>query len=250
MVYSGTLVYGRSRWASALRGFEAWSRDAADEVTVVITFITPPAWMEMGEEPLMLLGFAWSDQDFDRAAQVVGELRAAAPPDAESTELTGWTAWQSAVDGLFPKGVRAYWKNTSFDRLDDDVISTIIRHGAEQTWQGTAFDIHLMGGAYGRIAEDETAFPGRSSRFWLNIYGFWDAAGDDAARTAFVRGFAKDMAPFSTGREYVNFMGLEDAGRRTSALDVYGTAKLARLVALKQRFDPEDLFRLNHNVEP
>jgi FAD/FMN-containing dehydrogenase len=250
-VYSGTLVYEQKHWALALRAFEEWARDVPDALTTIITFLTPPAWLSLGDQPLMLLGFAWANQDFDHAARVVEALRQAAPPDAEAVDPAPWTTWQSALDEVFPKGVRAYWKNTSFDRLDDDVIDTIVQRASEQTWQGTGFDIHHMGGAYGRVSEETTAFPSRSARFWLNIYGFWGDGADDVARMAYVRGFASDMAPFSSGGQYINFMGFEEAeNRRTTATEVWGAARLERLVSLKRKYDPSNLFRLNHNIMP
>ena len=89
-------------------------------------------------------------------------------------------------------------------------------------WVGTGFDIHLMGGAFGRVAEDATPFPGRAARYWLNIYGYWADAADDAARTAFVKGFAADMAPHAGGAQYVNFLGRgigeRGAGERAGGL--------------------------------
>jgi hypothetical protein len=154
------------------------------------------------------------------------ERRAAAPPDDALTDPVPWTEWQSQFDAVMPKGSRAYWKNTSFDRMDDATIEVIVRRGLEQTWLGTAFDIHHMKGAYGRVAEDATPFPNRSARFWLNVYGFWTDPADDAARVAFVRGFAADMEPHASGGTYVNFLGQEggvgDAG--SAALTVYDPA--------------------------
>ena len=131
------------------------------------------------------------------------------------------------------------------------MIDVLVRRGREQTWRGTAFDIHHMEGAFGRVAEAATPFPNRSARYWLNVYGFWADASDDAARIAFVRGVVDDMEPFSSGGTYVNFLGLEPGeGVRQAAIDVYGRTKLERLVALKRRLDPENVFRLNHNIPP
>lgn len=250
-VFTGNLVYGRDRWVEALRAYELWSRDLPDALTPIVSFLVPPPYWEMGEDPLMVLGFAWADPDHEKGSQVIEQLRRLADPDAEIIEPVRWTAWQSAVDGLFPKGVRAYWKNTSFDLLDGAVIDVIARRAAEQTWQGTGFDIHLMGGAYSRVPEDATAFPDRAARFWLNIYGFWADPADDAARIEFVRGLAADMVPFASAAQYVNFMGAENGqDRRDQALSVYGQAKLERLIALKRTYDPENVFRLNHNILP
>ena len=122
---------------------------------------------------------------------------------------------------------------------------------SEQTWQGTGFDIHLMGGAFARVPEDDTAFPMRSARYWLNIYGFWADESDDADRIRFVRGFADDMAGFSSGGQYVNFMAAEDpAPAGVAPAPVYGDETLRRLGAVKASWDPDNLFRLNHNILP
>jgi hypothetical protein len=182
----------------------------------------------------------------------VEALRRATEPDAEAIQPTTWTGWQSAADSLFPKGVRAYWKNTSFERLDDATIDVIVRRAAEQTWRGTAFDIHHMEGAYGQVPEDATPFPDRAARYWLNVYGYWSEASDDADRIAFVRGIAADMEPHASGGRYVNFLGQEGDHDdvQAAAAAVYGPDKLARLVALKRRFDPDNVLRLNHNIPP
>jgi FAD/FMN-containing dehydrogenase len=112
------------------------------------------------------------------------------------------------------------------------------------------------------VPEDATAFPTRGARFWLNVYGYWADAADDAERVAFVRGLAADMEPYSTGGTYTNFLGNEPAGppagtnRRAQAVDraqaaeVWSPDKLERLVELKRRYDPTNLFHLNHNIPP
>ena len=70
------------------------------------------------------------------------------------------------------------------------------------------------------------------------------------ARTAFIRGFAADMAPLATGGLYVNFMTAEDQGAAAAGPPVYGARAGERLAALKRRYDPENVFRLNHNIAP
>ncbi len=251
-VLAGTFFYGRSRWADALRGWDAWSREAPDGMTSIATFFVPPAAFGLGDAPLMLIGWAWASASIREGERVADELRRAAPPDDELVQPVAWTAWQSQADSVFPKGARAYWKNTSFDQLDEATIEVIVRRAAQQSWRGTAFDIHHMEGAFGRVPPDATPFPGRSARFWLNIYGFWPDAADDAARTAFVRGFAADMAPHASGAQYVNFLGREGDGGEpgAAARALYGSATYDRLVALKRRYDPDNLFRLNHNIPP
>ena len=249
--FTGTFVYPMSQWESALHAYEVWTRDLPDALTSVLTFTVPPPLMGLGSDPLLLLGFAWATDDTAQAEQIVDRLRRAAPPAMEATEPVSWPAWQSSVDAIFPKGVRGYWRNTSFESLDTDVIAALIRRGAEQTWIGTGFDIHHLGGAFGRVPEGATPFPSRAARYWLNIYGFWAAPDDDLSRTAFIRDFGAEVEALGSGGRYLNFLGEErDADPVRQAQQVYGEAKLERLAILKREYDPQNLLRQNHNILP
>lgn len=250
-VYCGNFIYGVPKWRQAWQALAAWTSRLPDAMTTITTTVTPPPVLEMGEDPLLIVGFAWASADRTEGEELVRRLREAAPPDAEEVGDVDWLEWQSAFDVIVPKGVRAYWRNTSFDRLDDEVIEVLIRRGEEQTWVGTAFDVHHLGGAYSRVAEDAAPFPNRSAQFWINMYGFWSDPVDDEARVAFVRGFSADLEPFATGGHYVNFQGAEQEGHRV--LDpraTFGPDKFARLVEAKRRYDPENIFRINHNIPP
>jgi FAD/FMN-containing dehydrogenase len=246
---TGNFVYPRELWASTLAAYDEWTRDLPDELTSILTILVPPPAMGLGAEPLMLLGFVWAGADPAAGHAVIDRMRRAAPPALEVSEPVPWTAWQSAVDGMFPKGVRGYWRNTSLDDLDAAAIETVQRRGGEQSWFGTGVDIHHMGGAFGRVGENDTPFPHRGARFWVNIYGFWADPADDAARVAFVRGFGSEIEALGSGGRYLNFLGAETGtDPLAQALAVYGPAKLERLAALKRHYDPENLLRLNHNI--
>ena len=248
--FAGSLIYERPRWPEALRAYVAWTATVPDEMTTLVTFMVPPVDWELGDRPLMFLGFAWASQDRAEGEAVVGRLRGACPPDVAVLDSTRWLTFQSGFDAAMPKGVRAYWRNASFDRFDDSLIDTLVEHCGAQGWVGTAADLHHMGGAYGRVAEDATAFPNRSARFLLNIYGFWADPADDPARIAWVKGFSDAMQPSAMAGQYVNFLGHDEADAQRKALAVYGRSKLDRLVAVKRRYDPENLFRINHNISP
>ncbi len=249
-VFAGTLIYERRRWEDALRCYAEWTADVPDEVTTLVTFMVPPADWELGDRVLMFLGFAWAGPDRREGEAVIGRLQAACPPDVAVTDPTRWITFQSAFDTAMPKGVRAYWRNAWFERMDDKVIDSLVEGCGAQSWFGTAADLHHMGGAFGRVPEDATAFPDRSAGFWLNIYGFWPDAADDPARTAWVKGFSDAVRPHAMATQYLNFLGHDDEPAVQKALAVYGPAKLDRLVSLKRRYDPENLFRVNHNIPP
>jgi FAD/FMN-containing dehydrogenase len=248
--FAGSLVYERERWGEALRAYLAWTAGLPDELTTLITFLVPPPDWELGDRPLMFLGFAWAGADRAAGRAQIDRLIAACPPDVPLLDPTRWLTFQTAFDGAMPKGVRAYWRNAWFDRFDDAAIDAIVEHCGRQAWVGTAADLHHMGGAFGRVPEDATAFPSRAAAFWLNIYGFWADPADDAARTAWVKGVSDGIRPLAMAGQYVNFLGRDEGDPRAKALAVYGPAKYERLVAVKRRYDPDNLFRINHNIPP
>jgi hypothetical protein len=176
-------------------------------------------------------------------------MRMLAKPDAEVVEAARWVDWQAQADELFPRGSRAYWKNVPFDSLGVSEIDAILEHAGRMK-AGSGTDIHHMGGAVAHVDAGATAFPDRSAQYWLNIYGFWTSANEDAERIAWTRSYHASLQPSARAGEYVNFLGTEGprADARQLALASYGPQKLDRLISLKRRYDPTNLFRLNHNI--
>ena len=103
-----------------------------------------------------------------------------------------------------------------------------------------------MGGAIGRVPEDATAYGNRAAQILLNINTRWSEPADDDRHVAWTRALWDDLHRLASG-VYVNFLGDEGAGRVREA---YGDVKYARLVALKDRWDPTNLFRVNQNIPP
>ena len=121
----------------------------------------------------------------------------------------------------------------------------------EITWYGTGIDIHHMEGAFAQVPDDATAFPNWTARYWLNVYGFWQDPAEDERFTAFARRAHAIMEPYADTGQYVNFLGVEDGTVSPDvARQTYGMDKHQRLVEFKNRYDPENIFRLNHNIVP
>ncbi|MGI8657903.1 MAG: BBE domain-containing protein, partial [Candidatus Limnocylindria bacterium] len=158
----------------------------------------------------------------------------------------------SAADELFPKGVRAYWKNAALDDLSGGAIDALIAAAEAMAPRVAGVDIHHMGEAFARVPQNATPFPNRNAAYWVNTYGVWDAPEDDDQGRGWARAAYESLRPFAMAGELVNFLGSSagdpDAG--AAALSAYGADKLARLRELKRRWDPENVFRLNHNVAP
>jgi FAD/FMN-containing dehydrogenase len=250
-VLGGNLFYRREHWRAALQAFARWTDDLPDEMNGIVSILRLPPSFGMGDEPWLIIAFAWMSPDHAEGLRLVDRLRADAPPDEEEVGPVQWTEWQSAMDELFPKGARGYWKNASFSRLDDEVVDALLGAASEITWFGTGIDIHHMEGFFGRVPAGATAFPNRSARYWLNVYGYWPDAADDARLTAFARKAHAAVEPFADAGLYVNFLGAEHGPvTPETARQAYGERTHRRLVELKNRYDPGNLFRLNHNILP
>jgi len=255
-IYAGSIIHTRDRWVEALRFYAAWVRELPDEMTTIATFITPPDGMlppDLSGQPVLLIGFMWAGADRDAGERLIAPLAAFGPPALVGIEPVSWIDWQSAFDAVVPKGTRAYWKNCSFDRLDAATIVTIVEIADRRMSPITGVDLHHMGGAFGRVPEDATAFPNRDAGFWLNMYAMWNDPADDDSNRRWARESWAAMQPHAADGMYVNFLGADPgtvADIREAARSAYGDDTLARLTALKDRYDPDNVFRLNHNIPP
>lgn len=247
----GNLIYRPEHWYAALTAYARWTENLPSEMNSIISILRLPPEFEMGEKPVLVVGFNWMGPEYETGMALVDRLRADAPPDIEELGPVEWTQWQSVMDHVFPKGTRGYWKNTAFSRLDGEVIEALLSFATEVTWYGTGIDIHHMEGAVAQVPEDATAFPNRSARYWLNVYGFWQDPAEDERLTAFARKAHAVMEPFAETGQYINFLGAEhEPVTPDAARQAYGTDKHQRLVEVKSRYDPTNLFRLNHNIVP
>jgi hypothetical protein len=148
-------------------------------------------------------------------------------------------------DPLLTPGARNYWKSHDILEMPDRAIDALI-DAAERlpSPECEVFVAHL-GGAMARVAPGDTAFAQRRPHFVVNVHTRWREPAEDAACIAWARSLFDALKPDSAG-VYVNFMPEEEAGR---VVEAYG-ANLVRLAAIKARFDPDNLFRLNQNIAP
>ena len=158
-----------------------------------------------------------------------------------------YPALNGAFDGLFPKGIRQYWKADFVQDLPDEAIAAHVEHGPRVPTVPSTMHLYSINGAAGRVGPDETAFGHRDARYVMNIVAAWPDPGDDDASTRWVRDYYAAAHPYS-GNEggYINFMSADDAAR---APKNYGTT-YDRLRAVKATYDPDNLFHLNQNVTP
>jgi FAD/FMN-containing dehydrogenase len=248
MVYAGPVFYPAEAAGDLLRAFRDWAEDAPDEVTALINLTTAPPLPVIPEEwhgKKVAALIALSTGPVDAGDDLVRPVREVAEPVADLLGPMPYTMMQSLIDPLWPKGINAYFKATNIDRLDDGLIDRLCRLHQDAPGPQCEVHVHQMGGAVGRVPEGDTAFAERSMPYVLNAVTGWHDPQEGEAHTVWARSVVDAAADESTGRAYVNFLG--DAGAGRSA---YGEETYSRLRALKQAYDPTNVFRLNQNVEP
>jgi hypothetical protein len=156
---------------------------------------------------------------------------------------------QSLLDEDYPAGeLRYYWKSLYLDDLGDEAIDRVIEHTTKRPSPLSTVDVWHMGGAIGRIGAEESAFGGREAPFLLGVEANWENPREDERNIAWARECVEDMQRFSGGAQYLNFPGFLEGGDKT--LQATFGDKHERLVALKNNYDPSNVFRLNQNIKP
>jgi FAD/FMN-containing dehydrogenase len=176
-------------------------------------------------------------------------LREFGSPAADHVAPMPYRTLQTLFDGAHPTGRRNYWKSGFLRRLDNAAIDLMVDHFARVPSPYSSVFVEQHGGAAARAAADATAIPHRSAPYNLVITSAWDDPALDDANIGWARDLWAAMRPFVVDDVYVNYLedtGDEGADRvRASYGDHY-----ARLAAIKARYDPTNLFRVNHNIEP
>ena len=168
-----------------------------------------------------------------------------AEPIADLLGPMPYQMMQSLIDPLWVKGIHSYFKATNLARLDDELVDRLCEIHLAAPGPQCEIHVHQMGGAVARIADGATAFAERSMPFVLNAVTGWHDPAVGRAHTEWARAAIASASDASTGRAYVNFLG-DTGAARTS----YGDETYARLVSLKNEYDPTNTFRLNQNIAP
>ncbi|MGH2894668.1 MAG: BBE domain-containing protein [Solirubrobacteraceae bacterium] len=184
--------------------------------------------------------------DLLEGERVLAPLRTFGRPLADFIAPVSYTALQCASDASYPDGQHNYWKSHFIDVINDDVIGTLVEHAQRMTSPLSSFYFQHLGGAIGRGGADEAAFGHRDPVFDFTILTVWHDPAESDEHMTWARDFFAEMQAHATG-VYVNNLGVEGDARVKAACspDTY-----RRLVALKDRYDPENVFRLNQNIAP
>jgi FAD/FMN-containing dehydrogenase len=248
-ILAGQIFHTADRAGELLRAYRAVFRDAPDELMCYPFLLRIPPVEPFPEKHhgVLALDFvvAWLGDPEKGEAHLNAFLRLGEP----FLELVGrqsYASLQQAFDAGMGPGTRWYSRSLQLDELSDAAIEALVDGLDPFPGDFTVVYLGPGGGAAGRVAPDETAYPHRASAHELHIFPGWaDPARDEEVMSWADRLFDA-MAPHGNGGVYVNLLGDGEADRIREA---YGP-NLARLRELKRKWDPENLFRGNHNILP
>jgi FAD/FMN-containing dehydrogenase len=240
-VLAGLLVWPRDMAGDVLRAYRDFTQSVPENASAYAALATAPD----GVPIVVVIGFHHGP--IEEGEALFAPLRRLAPV-ADALQPMPYTAAQQMLDALNPPGNRIYWKSSILRGIDDEVLETIVEESASMPSPLTSAIIEFYGGAINRVGAQDTAYPLRDATYALNAISAWTAPEQDDANIAWTRGIWGAVERLSPGSVYVNFLGVGDAGdERVRA--AYGP-NYGRLASIKTKYDPSNLFRLNHNIKP
>lgn len=248
-VLSGLIVHPIAAAPHLLDEYARIAEAAPDELTVWSVLRKAPPLPFLPEEwhgrPVLIFAACYAGP-MEEGEKALADLRRLGSPIADVISPHAFVDWQAGFDPLLTPGARNYWKSHDLLHLERGAIEVLL--GAVDALPDPACEIFIahLGGAMARVATEETAFPQRAAHFVMNVHGRWTDPARDEACIAWARDLFAKMTPHAAGSVYVNFMPADEGDRLGQA---YGPNS-ARLAEVKAAWDPENLFRLNHNIRP
>ena len=249
IVLGGPLFWPLEQAGDVLRFVDDFTAEAPDELGIVFTarlalpmpFLPPRQW----GKPVLGLILVWAG-DPAEGERVIAPLRRLGTPIADAVRPSPFLFIQSLMDAANPHGMRYYWRSRRLPKLTDGVIDTVTEHAASARSPLSYIGGFAVGGAASRVDPEATAVGQRDIGFEVNAVAAWRPEDPDGERhIAGIRSVWETLRPHSTG-VYANFLSDEGA----AGVEVAYGGRLKRLTALKDRYDPTNLFQLNANVRP
>ncbi|MGD0602807.1 MAG: BBE domain-containing protein [Streptosporangiaceae bacterium] len=204
---------------------------------------------ELRRQPLASVGYVWTG-DPDDGRRLLPVLRGGTTPVAEQSQALTYLELQSIDDTAQAPHRRRYWKGHYLRDLTDEAIAAFLSRGARDgddepgPARLASGDLQAYGGAIASVGPGETAFGHRDALIEFVARAGWTDPAEDQARISAARRYGAAIEPYASG-VYVN--DLTDEGEE-GVRRAYGTAQLARLIAIKDHYDPDNIFHLNHNI--
>jgi FAD/FMN-containing dehydrogenase len=251
IVLGGMLLWPRERAREVMETYRDLMLDAPDALCGGLVLMSAPPLpavpLELQGRPAVGVLVVYAGAP-DRGAAHIAPLRAL-EPTVDAVQPMPYTAVQAMLDGPGDKiKLRGYFRFSFIDTLTDGAIDSILASASSAPSTASAVILHPFGGAYGRIGAMDTALGHRDADWGIQVLAQWLEPERDTTNRNWVRAFSDALSPWAAPASFPNFIA--EAGDGEGVRNAYGPERYARLVAAKDRWDPDNVFRLNHNIEP
>ena len=237
----GMVVHSFERAKEVLKFYRDFSIDAPDEVNTIATLFRSEDGTSVVSIAVCYYG------SMDDGDKTLGPLRRYGSPMEDSIRPMSYAELQTMLDRDTPPGRRYYQKSNFMVDISDAAIDTLLQRFADMPSPLSGAIFQQMGGAASRIPRDQTAFTHRDAQYDFVVTSAWTDPQHDGPNIRWVRDAWDAMRPYYSSGVYINATN-EDSQDRVK--DSYDDDSYQRLVALKSKYDPGNLFRLNHNIRP
>lgn len=248
-VLSGLIVYPFNEAKSVITQFARFTETMPDELNVwMVTRKAPPLPFlpeAVHGKEIVALAICYAGDPVE-GEKYIEPLRKFGTAYGEHIGVQPYIDWQQTFDPLLTPGARNYWKSHNFSTLGEGSIDAIIEYAEVLPSSQCEIFIATIGGQTGRVPPEAMAYSNRDANYVMNVHARWETAAEDERCINWAREFFTRSQPFASGGAYVNFLTADETDRTAFA---YG-ANYERLVALKKKFDPTNLFRINQNIPP
>lgn len=243
MVTGGLVAHPFSKANDVLRFYRDTTVGLSDDMVVFGALIHAPDGSGMKIAALLAAHFG----DLAGAEAAMQPLKSFGPPVMDVIGPLPYCSLNAMLDGGSPRGALNYWKASFLSELSDGAIDTMIECFAHCPSPMSGLLLEHFHGQVARVAPDATAFPHRGEGFNILILGQWQNPDETADSTAWVRDTYDALRPFMASGRYVNYLADDEAGDPVRA--AYGE-NYPRLQTIKAKYDPENVFHLNQNIQP
>jgi hypothetical protein len=235
------VVHPLAEAREVLRFHREFAATQSDELTTYAAMLTTPDGIPV---IALVCCYAGNPEDGERA---VAPLRGFGSPVADTIGAMPYVEVQGIIGQGFPAGRLNYWKSTLLQEIGDEVIEELADFAGRVPSPLSAIAIADTHGAYSRVASDATAYAHRDRPFDLVILSSWTDPAETEPNITWTRALYEAVRPHAGSGVYVNDLDRDEGQERVR--EAYGD-NYARLVELKRRWDPDNVFRTNHNIVP
>ena len=247
--YAGPMLYELDQATEMMKWYRTFITEAPEDINGFFAFLMvppgPPFPEHLHKKNMCAIVWCYTGP-MEKAEEVFKPIRAFKQPALDLTGPLPHTTLQTMFDGLVPASFQYYWKADFVKELSDEAIALNVKHGSMLPTLQSTMHLYPINGAAHRAGNNDTPWSYRDANWAQIILGAAATPADNERIIAWSKNYWNALHPYSAGGAYVNFM-MEEGEDRVKATyrDSY-----ARLVSIKNKYDPKNLFRVNQNIKP